>query len=127
MPVMFSAAGYYNKTTTLLHFPMCRPQWLQTEALPSNPKIMVTPESKYQFKPPYDLRDRKTMLKLLRKHDLKGYGGLLLEDVQESLPNCDRIMKVTRQRRARSGAVRGDWESVIGDVGIRDRLLDATT
>ncbi|KAF0287864.1 General transcription factor IIE subunit 2 [Amphibalanus amphitrite] len=68
-------------------------QWLQTEALPSNPKIMVTPEGKYQFKPPYDLRDRKTMLKLLRKHDLKGYGGLLLEDVQESLPNCDRIMK----------------------------------
>ena len=73
---------------------MYRLQWLQTEALPSNPKIMITPEGKYQFKPPYDLRDRKSMLKLLRKHDLKGYGGLLLEDVQESLPNCDRIMKV---------------------------------
>ena len=65
---------------------------------------MVTPEGKYQFKPPYDLRDRKTMLKLLRKHDLKGYGGLLLEDVQESLPNCDRIMKVTLQRRTGQGA-----------------------
>jgi len=68
-------------------------QWLLVEALPSNPKIITTPEHKYQFKAPYDLRDRKTMLKLLRKHDLKGYGGLLLEDVQESLPNCDRIMK----------------------------------
>lgn len=68
-------------------------QWLANEALPGNPKIACVELSKYQFKPPYEVRDRKSLLKLLRKHDLKGYGGLLLENVQESLPNSERILK----------------------------------
>ncbi|XP_068230946.1 transcription initiation factor IIE subunit beta [Palaemon carinicauda] len=67
-------------------------QWLMTEALPDNPKIQEV-DCKYIFKPALAVRDRKTMLKLLRHHDMKGFGGVLLDDIQESLPHCDKIMK----------------------------------
>ena len=60
----------------------------------SNPKIEVTLDGKYMFKPPYKIRDRKGLLKLLRQTDLKGLGGILLEDVQESLPNHEKVLKV---------------------------------
>lgn len=68
-------------------------QWLITEALPNNPKIQEI-DGKYLFKPPLPVRDRKSMLKLLRQHDMKGHGGVLLDDIQESLPHCDKTMKV---------------------------------
>ena len=70
-------------------------QWLRTEALASNPKIEVTPDGRYMFKPPFKIRDKKSLLKLLRQTDLKGLGGILLEDVQESLPNHEKILKVS--------------------------------
>ncbi|ROT69388.1 transcription initiation factor IIE subunit beta [Penaeus vannamei] len=68
-------------------------QWLITEALPNNPKIQEI-DGKYLFKPPLPVRDRKSMLKLLRQHDMKGHGGVLLDDIQESLPHCDKTMKM---------------------------------
>ncbi|XP_046448309.1 general transcription factor IIE subunit 2-like [Daphnia pulex] len=68
--------------------------WLKTEALGSNPKIETTQDGRYQFKPPYKVRDRKGLLKLLRQTDLKGYGGILLEDIQESLPNHEKVLKL---------------------------------
>lgn len=64
-----------------------------TEALPNNPKVQEV-EGKYLFKPPLPVRDRKSLLKLLRQHDMKGHGGVLLDDIQESLPHCDKVMKV---------------------------------
>ncbi|KAF4523863.1 hypothetical protein B566_EDAN013591 [Ephemera danica] len=70
-------------------------QWLGTEALVNNPKIEITSDgSRYVFKAPYKLRDKKSLLKLLKHHDLKGMGGILLEDVQESLPHCEKALKV---------------------------------
>lgn len=68
-------------------------QWLLSEALISNPKIEVTEEGKFIFKPPYKIKDKKSLLRLLRNNDLKGLGGILLEDVQESLPHCDKALK----------------------------------
>lgn len=68
-------------------------QWLQTEALVNNPKIEVNPEGKFLFKAPYKIRDKKGLLRLLRQHDLKGLGGIMLEDVQESLPHCEKALK----------------------------------
>lgn len=68
-------------------------QWLATEALLSNPKVEVTPEQKFIFKPPYKVKDRKSMLRLLKQHDLKGLGGILLDDIQESLPNCEKVLR----------------------------------
>lgn len=32
-------------------------------------------------------------MRLLKQHDLKGLGGILLEDVQESLPHCEKVLK----------------------------------
>jgi hypothetical protein len=46
------------------------------------------------FKAPYKLKDRKSLLKLLKQQDLKGLGGVLLDDVQESLPHCEKALKV---------------------------------
>ncbi|XP_060525139.1 general transcription factor IIE subunit 2 isoform X2 [Cylas formicarius] len=69
-------------------------QWLQNEALINNPKIEVTPDGKFLFKALYKLKDRKSLLKLLKQQDLKGLGGILLEDVQESLPHCDKALKI---------------------------------
>lgn len=31
--------------------------------------------------------------RLLKSQDLKGLGGILLEDVQESLPHCEKVLK----------------------------------
>lgn len=69
-------------------------KWLQTEALGNNPKIEVSLDGKYLFKATYKLKDRKSLLKLLKQQDLKGLGGILLEDVQESLPHCEKALKV---------------------------------
>ncbi|XP_013780156.1 general transcription factor IIE subunit 2-like [Limulus polyphemus] len=67
--------------------------WLTTEALVNNPKIQTTPDGRYVFKPVYNIKDRKSLLRLLDKHDQRGIGGILLEDIQESLPNADKIIK----------------------------------
>lgn len=67
--------------------------WLVSEALVNNPKIVQTDEQKYIYKPTYPLRDRKSLMRLLDRHDQKGLGGIFLEDIQESLPNADRIIK----------------------------------
>ncbi|OXA60840.1 transcription initiation factor IIE subunit beta isoform X1 [Folsomia candida] len=69
-------------------------QWLQTEALPHNPKIDTTFESKYQFKPPLACRDKKSLLRLLKQHDLKGLGGILRDEVVESVPHAERVLKI---------------------------------
>lgn len=67
--------------------------WLSTEALQNNPKLQVTQDNKYCFRPAYNLKDRKSLLRLLDKHDQRGMGGILLEDIQESLPNVERHLK----------------------------------
>ncbi|XP_034938775.1 general transcription factor IIE subunit 2 [Chelonus insularis] len=68
-------------------------QWLQTEALIQNPKIEVTSDNRFCFKPMYKLKDKKSLTRLLKQHDLKGLGGILLEDIQESLPHCEKHLK----------------------------------
>lgn len=30
---------------------------------------------------------------MLKQHDLKGLGGVLLDDIQESLPHCEKVLK----------------------------------
>ena len=75
--------------------------WLSTEALKSNPKIDARgtgrtgefgEEYTYLFKPPYNISSKKMLLNLLRDHDRRGLGGIFLEDLQESLPRCDKII-----------------------------------
>ncbi|KAK2519969.1 hypothetical protein Q9233_011757 [Columba guinea] len=67
-------------------------QWLMSEALVNNPKIEVV-DGKYAFKPKYNLKDKKALLRLLDKHDQRGLGGILLEDIEEGLPNAQKAIK----------------------------------
>ncbi|XP_045158809.2 general transcription factor IIE subunit 2-like [Mercenaria mercenaria] len=70
--------------------------WLVTEALPNNQKIQIIQEdgeTKYKYKPTYELKDRKAFLNLLKRCDLHGDGGLLLDDIEESLPHCQQALK----------------------------------
>jgi transcription initiation factor TFIIE subunit beta len=67
--------------------------WLVAEALKNNPKIDASPAGTYLYKPPYDIMNKKGLLKLLRRQDLKGLGGIFLEDVIESLPKSEKIIR----------------------------------
>lgn len=50
-------------------------------------------KTRFSFKPVFKLKDGKTLVKLLKQYDLKGLGGILLEDIQESLPHCEKVLK----------------------------------
>lgn len=67
----------------------------QSKALLNNPKIEVR-DGMYGFKPKYNLKDKKALLRLLDKHDQLGLGGVLLDDVEEGLPNFAKAIKVTQ-------------------------------
>ncbi|XP_066283454.1 general transcription factor IIE subunit 2-like [Branchiostoma lanceolatum] len=72
--------------------------WLGTEALPNNPKIQCLPDGRFVFKPKYNMKDKKALLRLLDKHDQNGLGGILLEDVQEGLPKSEKAIKALGDR-----------------------------
>ncbi|KAG7485806.1 transcription initiation factor IIE subunit beta [Solea senegalensis] len=78
--------------TKLLDISLKQKQWLINEALVSNPKIDVR-DGTYGFKPKYNLKDKKALLRLLDKHDQLGMGGVLLDDVEEGLPNSAKAIK----------------------------------
>lgn len=70
--------------------------FFQSQALVNNPKIEVR-DGTYGFKPKYNLKDKKALLRLLDKHDQLGLGGVLLDDVEEGLPNSAKAIKVTKR------------------------------
>lgn len=78
--------------TKLLDISTKQKQWLMTEALVHNPKIEVR-DGMYGFKPKYNLKDKKALLRLLDKQDQLGLGGVLLDDVEEGLPNAAKAIK----------------------------------
>ena len=45
------------------------------------------------FKAPFKLRDKKSLLKLLKRRDLNGEGGVFFDDVNESLPKAEKIVQ----------------------------------
>lgn len=68
--------------------------WLATEALQNNPKIEVSRGGQnFSYKPVYKLKDGKSLVRLLKQQDLKGLGGVMLDDIQESLPHCEKVLK----------------------------------
>lgn len=82
--------------TNQLDVPTKHRHWLLTEALKNNPKIKTLNfgnEQKFLFNPSYDIRDKKGLLNLLKKHDLHGLGGILQEDIEEALPRAEKCMK----------------------------------
>lgn len=82
--------------TNQLDVPSKHKHWLATEALKNNPKIKVLnlgSTEKYLFNPSFEIRDKKGLLNLLKKYDLHGYGGILQDEVEESLPKAEKCMK----------------------------------
>lgn len=49
--------------------------------------------TKYSYNPTYTIKDRKALLNLLKRFDLHGEGGILMEDVEESLPHAQAALK----------------------------------
>ena len=78
--------------TNQLDIGMKQRQWLESEALRNNPKVEVTEDGKYAFKPTFKLRDKRSLMRLLDRYDREGRGGICLEDIQESLPRADRVL-----------------------------------
>ena len=63
----------------------------------NNPKIECTIEEgirKYKFKPFYTIRNRRDLINLVKEQQLKAAGGVLLDDVQESVADADEMLKV---------------------------------
>ena len=70
--------------------------WLITEALTNNPKIkLLDGGERYAFKPKFEIKDKKSFLNLLKRYDLHGLGGILLEDLEESYgaKNVEKALK----------------------------------
>ena len=66
--------------------------WL-VDALSNNVKVEPTQDGKFAFKPTFPkLRDSKSILRLLDEYDRKGKGGILLEEIEESLPKADKYI-----------------------------------
>ena len=52
----------------------------------------MTDDQRYEFKAPFKLRDKKSLMKLLKRRDLNGEGGVLYDDINESLPKAEKIV-----------------------------------
>jgi len=88
--------------------------WL-LERLPINSKIETVTETatagqkgkfegeqilKYKFKPKYQIKDRKTLLKKLKEHHESQLGGINFEDVEESMDKANRaVQKLEKENR----------------------------
>eukprot|EP00088_Acartia_fossae_P003196 TRINITY_DN11323_c0_g1_i1.p1 TRINITY_DN11323_c0_g1~~TRINITY_DN11323_c0_g1_i1.p1 ORF type:complete len:283 (+),score=54.69 TRINITY_DN11323_c0_g1_i1:31-879(+) len=68
-------------------------QWLLMEALGNNPKIEVVEGQGYIYKPPFKIRNKNGLVKLLKKRDLNGEGGVMYDEVIESLPKAEKIIQ----------------------------------
>lgn len=71
--------------------------WLGSEALTGNSKLDHK-DGKFAFKPKYCVKDKKQLLKLLERHQERGLGGILLDDIRESLPDADEVVKSAGRR-----------------------------
>lgn len=74
--------------------------WLENEALEQNIRVNVirpdqgqTGPIKYQFKPLLNIKDRKSLRRYLEKQYQNGQGGVLLDDILESMPNANEAVK----------------------------------
>ena len=49
---------------------------------------------KYRFKPVLNVHDRKGLVKLLSNNDIQGLSGVLVEEVEESVPHASKALRV---------------------------------
>ncbi|BHF62652.1 Transcription initiation factor IIE subunit beta [Sparganum proliferum] len=79
--------------TMLQDSPLSDVKWLETEALPNNPKIHSTADGKFVFKPKYDVRNRQELYQLLKRHEFRGLGGIYLDDLAEAVADVDKVVQ----------------------------------
>lgn len=91
--------------------------WLENEALEQNPRISPVKDSKgptkYQFKPIIDVKDRKSLRKYLLDRYQAGEGAVLLEDIQNSLPNANRALKWLKENEYIVTITKSDKKDVV--------------
>lgn len=79
-------------------------KWLRSHGLPNHNRIKVTDNvlmgARYQYKPIFELKDANDLIELLSERERLGMGGISLDDLRESLPNCNEIMKECKGRIA---------------------------
>lgn len=71
--------------------------WLANQALRDNNKLACK-DGKFVFRPIYSMKHKKSFLDVLQKHDQNGQGGMLFDDVQESLPDAEKIVHYTTSK-----------------------------
>ena len=57
--------------------------------MPKNPKLETSFDEnvkKYTYKPYYTIKNRKDLINLIKDHQTKGLGGILMDDVVSSRP-----------------------------------------
>lgn len=62
--------------------------------MPNNPRLNMSEENKYIYRPPFKITNRKSLLSLVKRHDLDGKGGILLSELAECIPNADKTVQV---------------------------------
>lgn len=68
--------------------------WLANQALQNNDKLDIK-GGKFVFKPVYNMKSKKQFLDVLQGHYNEGLGGMLFDDVAESLPSAEDIVRST--------------------------------
>ncbi|KAF7639131.1 Transcription initiation factor IIE subunit beta [Meloidogyne graminicola] len=66
--------------------------WLQ-EALKQNPRLEVDAENKLIYKPPHRVKNKATLLALLKKQHTDGKGGILLSELGDCVANPEALVK----------------------------------
>lgn len=79
--------------TNQLDLSVKQKQWLLQESLPHNPRILLTEDNRYAYKPVFKLKSKISLLRLLEKYDTRGLGCVSYDDVKESLPNAEKLIK----------------------------------
>ena len=74
------------------------------EALKQNPKLKMIQQAngtyKFSFRPPLDgVKDKKSFYKYLERHHFEGLGGVMKEEVVESLPKAEKILKYHEEKK----------------------------
>lgn len=97
--------------------------WLANQALVQNSKL-ICKDGKFAFKAIYNIRNKKTFLELLQKHDTEGQGGMLFDDVEESLPSAERIVQNTTSKGLVLPVVRSTDKKVVLFHNDTHHLID---
>lgn len=80
--------------TPLHNLPVNTVKWLESEALANNPKIGISSDGKFYYKPKYNIRDRKDLYNLLKEHHIQALWAVRFNDVADCVKNADDLVKV---------------------------------